>query len=49
MLPQQERPNTMTLSELLFDLEVLLEQVIMLNLENQELRRENERLRKEKS
>lgn len=40
-------PNTMTLSELLFDLEVLLEQVIMLNLENQELRRENERLRKE--
>lgn len=42
-------PNTMTLSELLFDLEVLLEQVIMLNLENQELRRENERLRKEKS
>lgn len=42
-------PKTMTLSELLFDLEVLLEQVIVLNLENQELRRENERLRKGQS
>lgn len=30
---------TMTISELLFDLEVLLEQVIRLNFENQDLRR----------
>lgn len=35
----QPKPQTMTLSELLFDLEVLLEQVIRLNFENQDLRR----------